>query len=319
MAPHQTAKSNFLIYLKKAKKGSRIKFLLDTKIHQKKECFTYSGLVYEEKYGDLIVWKQIIDYAHEKSLKNIIFITSDSKPDWWRKVKNKTIGPRPELLDEIYREAGVERFHVYHTERFLEYANKFLSAQVSESAIEEIEEVRQTNDALTFAAETERISDVIKSLKGATAETCASAASKAAAFGGVGSAASEFDKIMTAGMNYSDILAGLGGTAAAEVERISNVIKSFKGVTGETCASAASKAAAFGGVESAASEFDKIKALTAGINYPSGLVDFGKLAAEANLGDAAKASVALRGISAETKGIDALIKVSENEKWKTGK
>ncbi|WP_052480949.1 PIN domain-containing protein [Gilvimarinus agarilyticus] len=106
--------------------------------------FTYSGLTYKRKYGDLIIWKQIISHAANNDLKNIIFITDDNKADWWWKVDSggsKTIGVRPELKDEIYREAKVENFHVYNTEGFLSYANEQLNAQVTEEAIEEVREI----------------------------------------------------------------------------------------------------------------------------------------------------------------------------------
>ena len=106
--------------------------------------FTYSGLIYKRKYGDLIIWKQIITHASANSLKNIIFITDDSKADWWWKVEShgsRTIGVRPELKDEILREAEVDNFHVYNTESFLSYAKQQLNAQVTEKAIEEVKEI----------------------------------------------------------------------------------------------------------------------------------------------------------------------------------
>jgi hypothetical protein len=106
--------------------------------------FTYSGITYKRKYGDLIIWKQIISHASENKLKNIILITDDNKADWWWKVESngvKTIGVRPELKDEIFREAEVDNFHVYNTEGFLSYANEQLNAQVTEEAIEEVREI----------------------------------------------------------------------------------------------------------------------------------------------------------------------------------
>jgi hypothetical protein len=106
--------------------------------------FTYGGITYKRKYGDLIVWKQIIQQAEKESLKDIIFITDDSKSDWWWKIDSngkKTIGVRPELTDELTREAGVERFYAYNTEGFLSYANEQLGAEVTEEAIEEVREV----------------------------------------------------------------------------------------------------------------------------------------------------------------------------------
>jgi len=106
--------------------------------------FSYGGITYKRKYGDVIVWKQIVSHSKTNNLKDVIFITDDSKSDWWWKIDSngkKTIGVRPELTDEISREAGVERFFAYNTEGFLSYANQLLGAKVTEEAIEEVREL----------------------------------------------------------------------------------------------------------------------------------------------------------------------------------
>lgn len=75
--------------------------------------------------GDLILWYQLLDIAKEKQ-SPLIFITDDKKEDWWWKSSGKTIGPRPELIEEMYNEAEVE-FYMYGTDRFMEFAlKKFL-------------------------------------------------------------------------------------------------------------------------------------------------------------------------------------------------
>ncbi len=114
------------------------------KSDDKTEGFTYGGFMYKRKYGDLIVWKQILEHAKEANLKDIIFVTDDNKSDWWWKVDSngpKTIGARPELIDEIYNAARVERFHIYNTEGFLKYAREQLEAKVTEDAIKEVREL----------------------------------------------------------------------------------------------------------------------------------------------------------------------------------
>jgi len=117
----------------------------DSKKDDKKpDDFTFGGLSYKRKFGDLIIWKQIIKYAKENKLKDIIFVTDDGKSDWWLKIDSngtKTIGVRPELIDEITNNSEVERFHIYNTESFLNYANEQLNAQITKEAIEEVREV----------------------------------------------------------------------------------------------------------------------------------------------------------------------------------
>lgn len=111
------------------------------KSKSKETGFTYDGIIYQKKYGDLIIWKEIIKHAKNSNLKDIIFISNDSKPDWIWRVDQYTIHARPELVDEIFREANVERFHIYPAERFLEYAKEHLDADVKSETLEEIREV----------------------------------------------------------------------------------------------------------------------------------------------------------------------------------
>ena len=106
--------------------------------------FLDNGKDEENQFGDLILWFQIIDHA--KSIKKpIIFITDDRKEDWWLKFKGKTIGPRPELIDEIYKEANVD-FYMYQTEQFMTFAEKFIEREVDKEAIKEVQEIKQFDD-----------------------------------------------------------------------------------------------------------------------------------------------------------------------------
>lgn len=110
----------------------------------KSDEFTYGAITYKRKYGDYLIWNEIIEYAKKESLKDIIFITDDNKQDWWWQVEsdgNKTLGVRPELVDEITREANIERFYAYNSEKFVSYANKQLKTNVTNEIIEEIRNV----------------------------------------------------------------------------------------------------------------------------------------------------------------------------------
>ena len=104
---------------------------------KKKDLSDMSGV---NKYGDLIIWNQIIDKA--KELKNpIIFITDDQKEDWWWEVSGNRIGARYELIKEMKKEAGVD-FYMYTSDQFMEYAGNYLSLKVEQSIIDEFKEVR---------------------------------------------------------------------------------------------------------------------------------------------------------------------------------
>ncbi|MCW3150049.1 PIN domain-containing protein [Stutzerimonas stutzeri] len=93
-------------------------------------------------YGDLIVWKSIIEKSKADNLP-VIFVTDDGKEDWWLRFKGKTLGPRPELIQEFIRETGMD-FHMYQPERFLSLAGDFLKEKTSREALQEIRELRET-------------------------------------------------------------------------------------------------------------------------------------------------------------------------------
>jgi hypothetical protein len=94
------------------------------------------------KYGDLVLWKQIIEKA-KKDKKPIILITDERKKDWWWKIKDgRNMGPRQELVEEIKKEAKVD-FHMYSSERFLSYGLDHLKERVNRKALEEIKEIKR--------------------------------------------------------------------------------------------------------------------------------------------------------------------------------
>jgi hypothetical protein len=99
-----------------------------------------------EQYGDVVLWFQLLDQAKSQK-KPIIFITDDGKEDWWLKHKGKTIGPRPELIQEMSSEASVS-FHMYSSEQFMIYAQNFLDFQDNQAAtvVEEVREIRQQDE-----------------------------------------------------------------------------------------------------------------------------------------------------------------------------
>ncbi|MCY9877303.1 PIN-like domain-containing protein [Vibrio natriegens] len=106
----------------------------------KDSTFSFDGLTYERKFGDLILWKQLIDKAKESDIKYVVFVTDDAKDDWWYTLDSrgkKTIGPHANLKTEIYQEAGVEFFHMYSTSTFLESGKKILEVGVHDSSIDE--------------------------------------------------------------------------------------------------------------------------------------------------------------------------------------
>jgi len=111
------------------------------------------GITYKQKYGDYLIWKQLLDHAKTSSWKHIILITDDDKEDWWNLINSggtKTIGPRPELVEEAHLVAGIETFLMYKSDGFLKYAKKFLEEPVSKEILEEVRDVSNSNTLFLY-------------------------------------------------------------------------------------------------------------------------------------------------------------------------
>ncbi len=92
------------------------------------------------EYGDFIIWKEIL--RESQSLKKpLVFITGDSKEDWYLSSMGLTIGPRPELINEFFNTCG-ERYHSYTTDKFIHYANEYLKLNVPKNIVIEVEALR---------------------------------------------------------------------------------------------------------------------------------------------------------------------------------
>lgn len=103
--------------------------------------FIFAHLKYQRKFGDLILWRQLLQHAKSESLKCVLLVTADRKEDWWWREQGKTIGAHPELVSEIQRDAGVELFWMYSSVQFVEHANKYTAARVSTQAVQELQQV----------------------------------------------------------------------------------------------------------------------------------------------------------------------------------
>lgn len=106
----------------------------------KNSIMYYNGIEFEQKYGDLIVWNQILDKASAEDIQKVVFVTDDNKEDWWYSCENKTFGPRAELKNEMYREAKAD-FYMLNANSFL---NNFSDSEDTKDLIEN--EVPNTSD-----------------------------------------------------------------------------------------------------------------------------------------------------------------------------
>ncbi|BAX80088.1 PIN-like domain-containing protein [Labilibaculum antarcticum] len=138
--------------------------------------FTYDNIKYERKFGDLILWKQIIKKAKEDTIKNVIFITDDAKEDWWYIINSrgkKRVGPHANLQSEIYNTSDINLFHMYNTSSFLEEGKRTLELVISDSSINEIDKLykfklseRLQNELMKSEAEQlDNYNDIISKFK----------------------------------------------------------------------------------------------------------------------------------------------------------
>lgn len=98
----------------------------------------------ENKYGDLIVWKEILRYAKDNRV-DIIFVTHDQKEDWWNISSGKTIGPRVELRKEFLDYTG-KMFHMYSMTSFLELFSTDKGKEIDDTTINEVELISDERD-----------------------------------------------------------------------------------------------------------------------------------------------------------------------------
>ena len=100
-------------------------------------------------FGDLIIWKQILEYSKEKK-KNVIFITNDiTKDNDWcyvdKKSTDRILKPREELIKEIKDYSGVDLW-MYSLSQFLFNANKYLESSIQENTLQYFSSIVKTRN-----------------------------------------------------------------------------------------------------------------------------------------------------------------------------
>jgi hypothetical protein len=89
-----------------------------------------------DAYGDYIAWHQLMQIAKAEK-QDFILVVDDLKDDWWYIERERTVGPRPELLAEFAHETE-QRVYMYTSESFLRAAREFTSADIGDEVIEEV-------------------------------------------------------------------------------------------------------------------------------------------------------------------------------------
>ena len=88
-----------------------------------------------EKYGDLFIWKDIIKTAY-KERAHILFISNDTKEDWWKSEKNEPDDLREELQEEFLETNPFWQIHFLTLSKFFGYLSDELEIGESLSALQ---------------------------------------------------------------------------------------------------------------------------------------------------------------------------------------
>ncbi|MGB2567456.1 PIN-like domain-containing protein [Micromonospora citrea] len=101
----------------------------------------------EEGTGDFIIWEQLIVQARDVG-KDIVFVTRDFKEDWWRlDAVNSPIGPRVELINEMWDRAGVRFLLAAPEDLWGVVSEKFHDVGMSQSTVDNAEQLSEDADA----------------------------------------------------------------------------------------------------------------------------------------------------------------------------
>ncbi|MDX3354693.1 NaeI family type II restriction endonuclease [Streptomyces sp. ME01-24h] len=94
-----------------------------------------------EQAGDYLIWEEMIDYMKSSQSPRLLFVSDDTKEDWYEQDDNgHPVRPWPQLFEEMRTRAGVE-LRVETANAFFEGIEEFLGAHFAESTIDEIEQV----------------------------------------------------------------------------------------------------------------------------------------------------------------------------------
>ncbi|GAA3046809.1 PIN-like domain-containing protein [Actinokineospora globicatena] len=95
------------------------------------------------RIGDYLVWEQLLREAETRTL-DTLFITSDTKDDWWTRSRDHLRGPRRELATEFHERTGC-RLYMLQPQDLLDHASS-LDVQIEPGSAEEVARVSQSRE-----------------------------------------------------------------------------------------------------------------------------------------------------------------------------
>ena len=92
----------------------------------------------DRQYGDFVLWKQMVRQATDRTLP-VLFVTDDTKDDWWWKGPGRSASALPALRVELEQASG-QPFQMYETSVFIREAKARLKWKVKDDTLKEISE-----------------------------------------------------------------------------------------------------------------------------------------------------------------------------------
>jgi hypothetical protein len=107
----------------------------------------HHDLEFEEKYGDLYIWMEIIKKSKEDDIENVIFICDDRKKDWWYETKGITHGALEALQTEIYTKSEIKNFKLITQATFLRNAQEYLpDININSDSLKEVQQISDSQN-----------------------------------------------------------------------------------------------------------------------------------------------------------------------------
>lgn len=118
------------------------------------ESLTHNGKVYLRRYGDFIIWKQMLDHMQTErgNQRDLIFVTDDEKEDWWNLVRTASDvkqGPHPQLVQELRTVSPGSNMFILTSEQFLTNARERLKVSIDDDTIAQVREITSVEDEIS--------------------------------------------------------------------------------------------------------------------------------------------------------------------------
>lgn len=107
----------------------------------------------DRRIGDYLLWEQILVQV-ERDGVDVLLVTGDAKPDWWRlDDKKRPKGPRVELYEEMRQRSG-RKLRMLAPRAFLDHMKDIFDLPVQPESLIDVQQVNQPEVVTIFSSDT---------------------------------------------------------------------------------------------------------------------------------------------------------------------